>query len=112
MSDFTDINRRETIPEIAEQDVQVFPDRVIMDPDLNDGSVQPRKIGDPIPKENTVIKPTITNIDESINPKQSNGIRMLTPEEIAQLDTSNMHKIGTDEGTFVKDDKEVIAIRK
>lgn len=131
MSDFNDINKRETIPDITEQNVQVYPDRVIMDPDLNDGSVKPRKIGDPIPPNempiNTInmqeapaapvdftppASPKAPTPDINAEPKQDSGMRLLTPEEIAQLETdSNMIKVGSEEGTFVKDDKEVTDIR-
>ena len=134
MSDFSEINKRETIPDVTEQEVQVFPDRVIMDPDLNDGTVKPRQIGDPIPKE--TVAPKLSNpeedltarasqvvnkarydrqpnpIDEATSPKAPSGMRMLTPDEIAQLDTSDMVKLGGDDKTFVKDDKEVAEIRQ
>ena len=136
MADFNNINTRENIPEITEQNVQVFPDRVIMDPDLNNGSVKPRQIGDPIrqemvnPKLNnpdvqTTVTQATTNVsnqqttvvpkeDPSISPAGSDtisGMRMLTPEEAAQLENTQMVKVGSEEGTFVKDDKEVTEIK-
>ena len=127
MADFININTRENIPEITEQNVQVFPDRVIMDPDLNNGSVKPRQIGDPIrqemvnPKLNnpdvqTTVTQATTNVsnqqtitvpkeDPSISPAGSDtisGMRMLTPEEAAQLENTQMVKVGSEEGSFVK----------
>lgn len=135
MSDFSDINTRQNIPE-ATPEVQQFRDRVIMDPDLNDGSVQPRQIGDPIrqemvnPKLNnpdvqTTVTQANTNVsnqqtivvpkeDPSISPAGSdtiNGMRMLTPEEAAQLADAPMVKVEAGD-SIVSGTEEIDKIRQ
>lgn len=131
MADFNDINTRKNIPDT---EVQQFRDRVIMDPDLNDGSVQPRQIGDTIPQETvapklnnpdvqTTVTQATTNVptqqtvvvpkeDPSVSPAGSNtisGMRMLSPEEAAQLENVDMVKVdGGDNGAVIHDNAEEI----
>ena len=66
MADFDNISSRKDYSENPQEGQ--YRDRVIMDPDLNDGSVQPRQINE-IPKQEK----------EGILPDTDNGITISVP---------------------------------
>lgn len=83
----------------ATPEVQQYPDRVIMDPDLNDGSVQPRQVGEPVPassQENTTpVNGQTNDVMQEVAPSNKySGMRMLTPEEAAQFEDGPRERIG------------------